>query len=255
MKFYKTFGAVLFAILLIGCAPLAMYRTDIGGICSASTPARLHSACARNAVQVLKPTSVDLPAYMMGFIEFDDQGQLWDRAQMAEVLKSVDSETSNGSNDYLKVVFVHGWKHNASEDDDNVSSFRATLLRLSATELAESRRIGEPARRVIGIYIGWRGESVDVPFIDNVTFWDRKDTAHKVGHGQVTEVLERLEAIRQLQLARIRDVAVGWSSSDIALAGRLYSPRSSRSSSRTSCRQSHRKTLRERCMDSVTWLC
>ncbi len=56
---------------------------------------------------------------------------------------------------------------------------------------------GAPPREVAGVYLGWRGGSVTVPLLENLTFWDRKNTAQKVGHGGVTEVLSRLELIKQ----------------------------------------------------------
>src|SRR5262249_22226914 len=104
--------------------------------------------------------------------------------------------------DFLAIVFVHGWKHNAHESDDNVDHFREALLRLSETEYALSQAQHQPARRIVGIYLGWRGESISLPVIENLTFWDRKNTAHKVGHGEVTEVLNRIDQLRQVKDAQ-----------------------------------------------------
>src|SRR5262249_19573985 len=41
-----------------------------------------------------------------------------------------------------------------------------------------------------------------LPVIENLTFWDRKNTAHKVGHGEVTEVLNRIDQLRQVKDAQ-----------------------------------------------------
>jgi pimeloyl-ACP methyl ester carboxylesterase len=202
--------ALTLSLALTACAPFSMYRTDINTVCVDSDSAALAEKCQRNTLQVLQPDAADQPGYTLGFIELDDQGQLWERGQMKAVLGSVDAQTSHGTNDYLMVVFVHGWKHNAGFDgngveDDNVAHFRDALIQLSAVEIALSRKIGKPARTVIGVYIGWRGASITTAGIDNLTFWDRKNTAHMVGHGQVTEVLQRLEMLRQQRIARDPD--------------------------------------------------
>jgi hypothetical protein len=63
---------------------------------------------------------------------------------------------------------------------------------------ARIREVNElPPRQVVGIYLGWRGGSVSVPFAKELTFWARKGAAPRVGHGSVTEVLSRLELIKQ----------------------------------------------------------
>jgi hypothetical protein len=90
----------------------------------------------------------------------------------------------------LLVTFIHGWHHNAAPDDDNVESFRQLLAKL-----AQAESHGGTGRKVLGVYIGWRGESLTIPVIKHATFWDRKNTAHKVGQQGVTEVLLRLEEI------------------------------------------------------------
>lgn len=180
---------------MIGCTPLKSYRPE-RTLCSSADPER---DCATHALQQYQPSAGAAGAYLLGFIEFDDQGQLFDRRQMEAVLGAVSAAAQQS--DYLNVVFVHGWKHNASPQDDNVQTFRKVLAQLSATEEALGKASGDPPRKVIGVYLGWRGASITAWGIQEATFWDRKNTAHKVGHGDVTEVLNRLDAIRQTKNA------------------------------------------------------
>ena len=93
--------------------------------------------------------------------------------------------------DILNVVFVHGWKHSAAPKDGNIETFRAALQRLAKAEQAVSHAMDLPARRVGGVYVGWRGASITWPALEELTFWDRKNTAHEVGHGDVTELLSQ----------------------------------------------------------------
>jgi len=181
---------------LPGCTPLAQYRTNYTPCISS----RLQSDCVDRAVQEYQPQNAAEPGYLLGIIEFDDQGQLFSRAQLDAVLERIEQESA--TREFLAVVFVHGWKHNAREGDDNLNHFRDVLNRLSATEAALSLGQGVTPRRVIGIYLGWRGLSVSTPGLDNLSFWDRKNTAQKVGHGEVTEVLSRLELIRRVRNAQ-----------------------------------------------------
>jgi dienelactone hydrolase len=54
-----------------------------------------------------------------------------------------------------------------------------------------------PARKVVGIYIGWRGLSFDAGEIaEDLTFWTRMATAHRVAERAVREVLSRAKALR-----------------------------------------------------------
>jgi hypothetical protein len=54
-----------------------------------------------------------------------------------------------------------------------------------------------PARKVVGIYIGWRGLAFDAGEIgEDLTFWTRMAAAHRVAEGAVREVLARAKALR-----------------------------------------------------------
>jgi hypothetical protein len=97
----------------------------------------------------------------------------------------------------LIVVFVHGWKHSAAPYDSNIETFRAVLAELSSAEKQTSAVTRVPPRLVAGVYLGWRGASVTLPLIEELSFWERKNTAQKVGGVGVTEVLNRLEQVRR----------------------------------------------------------
>lgn len=211
-KLVGSMAAVAFLVFgFVGCAPFAQYRT-VYEVCVSPTfpPA---PACESHTLQ-------QLPAegganYLLGFVEFDDQGQLWDRKQMWAVVDKLSEEAA--SKDLLIVVFVHGWKHSAAPDDGNIRTFREVLARLSESEAYLSKRSGLPARQVAGIYLGWRGGSVTLPLVEELTFWERKNTAEKVGHAGVTEVLSRLELLKRVRESmtdgsrRTRLVVVGHS--------------------------------------------
>jgi hypothetical protein len=195
------------AFRLPGLAPLVQYRTDYNP-CVSTDPGR---DCTHRAIQEW-PAGAATPGFLLHLVELDDQGQLFDRGQLDAVLAHI--RHVSATHDFLAVVFVHGWKHNAKEGDDNLDHFRQVLARLAATEHALSAAQAIAPRRVIGLFLGWRGLSVSAPLAVELTFWDRKNTAQKVGHGGVTEVLSRLEVIRRDRTAgtdRSRLVVVGHS--------------------------------------------
>ena len=187
----RMLASPLAALALSGCVAHQQYRTLYERCELASDVA--DAPCEQHALQVR--TDGGRQRYLLGFIEFDDQGQVWDRRQMTTVLDTITEESA--SKELLIVVFVHGWKHSAAPDDDNINTFRKALAGLSAADAQVRSSSAAPQRQVVGVYLGWRGGSVSVPGVKELTFWERKNTAHKVGHGSVTEVLSRLELIKE----------------------------------------------------------
>jgi hypothetical protein len=185
------------AFAFAGCTPHKLYRTDTE-ICVSSKP---DLECKEQALQELRDPARPDAGYLLGFIEFDDQGQVFERQQMDAVLNILNERAA--SQDLLMVVFVHGWKHSAAPGDGNIDTFREGLERLSELESRISRKTGVQERQVVGIYLGWRGGSVELPGVKELSFWDRKNTAHKVGHGGVTEVVSRLEQVRRTKGALV----------------------------------------------------
>ncbi len=196
------FATVFLLILGLGaCTPHQQYRTKLD-LCTIQTTS-LTTECGLHTLQRyqhLQPNSADpsheaVQDYLLGFVEWDDQGMLFDRKQMDAVLNAVYDESVG--KDLLIVVFMHGWQHSAAPGDDNINMFRSLLGQISESERQISKTTEESPRQVVGVYLGWRGRSVTVPVVDNLSFWERRNTAEKVGTVGVTAFLSRLERIKQ----------------------------------------------------------
>ena len=113
-------------------------------------------------------------------VEFTDHGAFYKPSQRTE---SIDAVRARLRCDTLIVAFAHGWHHNADPNDAHLKAFESELL----VPLSQSRS-------VLGIYIGWRGETSRVPLLRELTFFGTKDAAETVGSSGVTELLLRVDA-------------------------------------------------------------
>lgn|GEM_PF-1098066 len=143
---------------------------------------------------------IETSDYLLGFVELDDLGWFWDRQQKQAVVDEVRNVAQN--QDVIIVVFAHGWNHDSSETDSNVLKFRQILGRLALLEGEAARVRCLPARRVVGVYLGWRGKAfkragrMPANLYNWTSFFSRKATAHRVGAEDAAEVLSDLEAVR-----------------------------------------------------------
>jgi hypothetical protein len=135
----------------------------------------------------------------LGVIELSDDGHVADDVQKDIVFarlhevalggkgKSIDFHKSPGA---VIVTFVHGWHHRSKVCDNNLACFRRVLQALSEAG-------GKDGRPVFGVYIGWRGDSIENPSF--LSFYDRKATAHRIGHEAGREILLDLnDAYREM---------------------------------------------------------
>lgn len=124
------------------------------------------------------------------FVEFDEFGNAESQQQFdAAVIAAEEIAHKQG----VVVVYIHGWHHTARTNDEDTLKF---LDLIAETKVKDDRE-------VVGIYVGWRGDSIDSnlllskPFSYALTFWDRKSTAHNIGNGGgVTELIRTLSDIR-----------------------------------------------------------
>ena len=128
------------------------------------------------------------PEYDIAFAEYTERGNEFNTQWIDDILTRIERHEKESG--VVIVVFVHGWKHNANEEDSNLRDFKKAL-----STIASSPNSPLNNRRLVGLYVGWRGKSIDVPWIDNITYWDRKAAAEEVGKGGVTKLLLALEQI------------------------------------------------------------
>jgi pimeloyl-ACP methyl ester carboxylesterase len=137
------------------------------------------------------------PNFDLAIVEFDDQGRCYHRAQMDELANKL-AELS--STDAIIVAFVHGWKHNAKSDDDNLADFLGVLRQAVEREHEASIESQTPARPVLGVFVAWRGMSLHGLGLENLTFWDRQAAGRRVAVGSVRELLGRIRRYRNQRL-------------------------------------------------------
>lgn len=148
-------------------------------------------------------------SYTLHFIEFDDHGWTYPKSNEnggdgapAEVDVGTASQQLDCAIEHIAArlkkskdskialyVYVHGWHHNASHDDYDVRQFRELLHTYGQATKDD--------REVIGIYVGWDGETVTIPLLkDLLTFQTRKNAAHRVADGRVRELFARIKGLR-----------------------------------------------------------
>jgi hypothetical protein len=183
------FAALILVVMVVGCVPLRPYHTSTGG------PPRKTTQCDQNENQGQDNTCIR-------FVEYDDFGNLFSRAQLNETIEAARLVAEAGG---IVIVYVHGWEHNASDSDDDLKSFRQAVHNAQTLD----RQYGDK-RTVLGVYVGWRGKSLNVPGLSKLTFWERKTTAHSVGDGAVFELFRKL-ADHRVNFPNSRLVLVGHS--------------------------------------------
>ena len=126
--------------------------------------------------------------YELDFVELDDAGYLAQPEQAYSMLEDVAHHLTQS--DTVVVMYVHGWMHNAHEDDQDVACF-ATLLQAMATV---QRRQGH---LVHGVYLGWPGVVYDDPTLQRLAFAGREWAADRLGESEhVRWLLQQMHALK-----------------------------------------------------------
>jgi alpha-beta hydrolase superfamily lysophospholipase len=192
--------AIALATLMCACTSLVPYRTIEANAtldCGANSDGQVPRDCRERVLE-------RAPSYDLMFVEFDDQGLQFPSERFGkpaafqiesaiERLKLLAAEHKGLS----VVVFVHGWNHNASSDDDNVKNFRRLLHNAALIERADSS-----GYRVVGLYVAWRGLSSTLGPLKYLSFWTRKSAALHVAQGSSRELFSRLRGFKCAQNAK-----------------------------------------------------
>jgi hypothetical protein len=187
---------LIISFILSGCVALKAYHATEDGV------AEVDGQVPMSVKSTDSNTCTDNPDQRtcISFVEFDDFGRLFNRAQLDQTIGSAEKIARRtitvGENTKpaggVVVVYVHGWKHNAKNGDEDLEHFKNAIVSLGKLD----DEVLHYERKIMGIYVGWRGDSVPIPYVKNLTFWDRKITAHSVGDGAVNELFKKLTLIR-----------------------------------------------------------
>ena len=76
--------------------------------------------------------------------------------------------------EYLIFTHAHGWQHNADACDNNVVCFQRLLERMDVSERSFNR---EAPRKIVGVFVAWRGRLGPIPKLSATSFYSRKGRA------------------------------------------------------------------------------
>ncbi len=158
--------------------------------CAANQAYHLGEAPGETAVAPGVPGAAK-DIYRLGFIEFDEQGDFWDRDQLHKTVQAI----RQTGRPVLLVTYIHGWQNNSNpRDASDVDQFRGLLARLTADKTVQKSGL-----QVFGVYLGWRGRVVHRvnPVVDAVTwlgkqssFYSRKNAATRISSSTpITEAI------------------------------------------------------------------
>jgi hypothetical protein len=146
------------------------------------------------------PGCVNLPAresgpgWELAYIEFDDDGKPWDSLQTDRAVDLIRQAKAANNGAAVVLLYVHGWKNNANqappEKMKDVEKFHVALNRV-AFEMSSQAQPGRlPA--LVGIYVGWRGGTINVEPLKTLTYWPRRAVARNVGRRGLFDSIGRI---------------------------------------------------------------
>lgn len=103
-----------------------------------------------------------------------------DACQLQAILDTIKKQKESSGRPLLVSVYVHGWHHDASPDSENRKKYPNMLARYYDS-LKKINKNDEDNYDVLGIYVGWRGESNKLPLLNSLTIGGRAKVADKVG--------------------------------------------------------------------------
>lgn len=133
-------------------------------------------------------TDPENDAVSLAYVEFDDNGELFDRNELDQAVHRVQEVEGRTPSGIDVVVFIHGWKNDA-DNSGNVNGFQRFLREISRRRNPGS--VPVTARRpIVGIYMAWRGAALKLG--QNLTYWNRSLATTRVAGPHFEEALSRI---------------------------------------------------------------
>ena len=153
------------------------------------------------------------PGWELAYAEFKDDGSAWDPLQTEGAVELIQqARADNGA--AVVLLYVHGWKNNANAAPPgkrkDVEKFTVALNRVAT--MVSRLKHDDRLPPLVGIYIGWRGGTVNVEPVKTLTYWPRRATARRVGRNALFESVKRIvDASKPAGDTRSRLILVGHS--------------------------------------------
>jgi hypothetical protein len=196
------YSALLFACCLVatGCIKDMRYRYFP------------EQSCGQNCINL--PARESRPGYELAFIEFKDDGSAWDPLETQRAIELIQQARTDNGGAAVVFLYIHGWKNNANAatppNFKDVEKFQVALDRVAL--MASHRAQGGKLPPLVGIYIGWRGGTVNAEPVKTLTYWPRRATARRVGRSALFETMDRIvDAAKPAGDNRSRLILVGHS--------------------------------------------
>ncbi len=205
-----TLAALLLAALACAsCSPAAWIAGGGLAILPATRLNHLYNHTYAPGSNVVAVTETPVPV-RLSTVECDEHGWFRDPTQARAILDSLQAMARTRNT--AVVLYVHGWRHDASRKDSDLRAFRSTLhylgeaLQRDTLQQIRRQMTGDPAAAVYGIYVGWRGKAwpeIPVTAINAInypiyfTFWTRKAAAGRVGRGDLASFVRELDALQR----------------------------------------------------------
>ena len=128
-------------------------------------------------------------------VEIDDQGDFHNPEHVYDVLEKLEMHSS--ARPVLLLTYIHGWRHNASEQSSDLVEFRK-YVNHAANNLQDLDSDPNRYKMVFGIYISWRGDSLGLTKLTSnkftralqiPTFWNRLAAAKRISNTNTTNFL------------------------------------------------------------------
>jgi pimeloyl-ACP methyl ester carboxylesterase len=159
--------------------------------------------------------------YKVGFAEFNDKGDPVDTKQLEKIEALIRFEKAraareNGTNKIITLIYVHGWKNNAEQavpggKQKDVERFSLAMSELGYRAKRVAGKDKEPVP-IVGIYIGWRGRSLNGPgWFTFLSYWGRRNAANRVGGPPLAKALNSFIDLTNDQSPASRVLLVGHS--------------------------------------------
>ena len=147
--------------------------------------------------------------FSLGFIEFDDQGEMFDPQELRTALDYIQA---NRHNNLVLITYINGWQNNASIDgachilsDPKTEAALATFVQNPIGDVQKFKQflalvantpcVVATGKHVVGVYLGWRGELYKQEPFHTGSYPSRHSAATRMG--DASDIAMALMAIQE----------------------------------------------------------